>query len=157
HASIRRDRRRRTRALTILSALLTAALTAATVTGLALNTAQLQRHAAEQQRHAAEQNQMLAITRQLTAQAVTLRGINDRSALLLGIAAQHLHGDTGTRASLLSAIIGTRYAQTLYANDKVSSVVFSPDGRTLATGSDDGTVILWDLTGRNHPTRLGTP
>ncbi len=27
----------------------------------------------------------------------------------------------------------------------VNSVTFAPDGRTLATGSFDGTVILWDV------------
>jgi WD40 repeat protein len=31
----------------------------------------------------------------------------------------------------------------------VFSVVFAPDGRTLATGSWDTTVILWDLTAFN--------
>ncbi len=41
--------------------------------------------------------------------------------------------------------------------EAVTGVAFSPDGRTLATGSDDRTVILWDLTDRNQPRRLGQP
>ena len=30
--------------------------------------------------------------------------------------------------------------------DWVESVVFSPDGKTLASGSDDGTVLLWPVS-----------
>ena len=39
----------------------------------------------------------------------------------------------------------------------VVSVAFSPDGKTLAAGSDDGTVWLWDLTDPARPTPLGQP
>lgn len=36
-------------------------------------------------------------------------------------------------------------------------MAFSPDRRTLVTVSSDHTVILWDLTDRSQPRRLGQP
>jgi WD40 repeat protein/serine/threonine protein kinase len=42
-------------------------------------------------------------------------------------------------------------------SDAVSSVAFSPDGHTLAGGSWDTTVRLWDVTHRDHPAPIGKP
>ena len=39
----------------------------------------------------------------------------------------------------------------------VNSVAFSPDGRTLAAGTDDDKVWLWNVADPAHPARLGQP
>ena len=36
-------------------------------------------------------------------------------------------------------------------------MAFAPYGHTLATASDDQTVLLWDLTDPTRPRRLGDP
>ena len=37
------------------------------------------------------------------------------------------------------------------------AVAFAPDGHTLATGSDDKSVILWDVRDPTRPQRIGQP
>ena len=78
-------------------------------------------------------------------------------ALLLGLAAaeQKLTFETKDNLlrllkSLLSGLRGYMWAHS----DSVRSVAFSPDGKTLATGSADRTVILWDVASRKP---LGEP
>ncbi len=41
--------------------------------------------------------------------------------------------------------------------DTVYSVAFSPDGKTLASGSEDSTIILWDTTTGEHIKTLARP
>ncbi|MGH3709056.1 MAG: TIR domain-containing protein [Pseudonocardiaceae bacterium] len=141
-ASIRRDRYRRGRVLTVLSVLLVLALVAA---GIALI----------QQRAAAHQRDM-AISRQVAGPALDLRPTNPGLAAQLALAAYRLAPTTEAHSSLLS-IRANPYATRLTGHtNTVNAAAFSPDGHTLATASADTTARLWDIRDPHHPTLLST-
>jgi WD40 repeat protein len=141
-----REAARRQRWLRWLTACLAALLVLTLVTaGIALQ----QRNRARSSSAQASAAARLAASRQLTAEAASTVDDDPRTALLLAIAAQQLHDDADTRASLVHSLTSTRYAGTFAGHQlDVNSVALSPDGRTLATASADGAVVLWDLARR---------
>ena len=142
-ASIRRDRFRRRRTIIVLSVLLALAVL---VAGFALIQQRIAQHRGD-----------VAVSRQVAGQALQLRGTNPALAAQLALAAYRLVPTHDARGSLLS-VTADPYAIRLTGHTSiVHSVTFSPDGRTLATASADGTVRLWDIHSLHHPALLGTP
>ncbi len=139
-----RERRRRTRIITVLSSLLVLALIAA---GIAVWQQQL-----------ASGAQRTTVARGMVAQADRIRDSDPRSALQLGIAARQFDASPQTHVSLQQTLSSTSHFRTLRGHtDAVHEAAFAHDGRTLATASLDQTVRLWDLSDRDRPRQLGQP
>ncbi|MEU6507829.1 caspase family protein [Streptomyces sp. NPDC046942] len=139
----RRRRRLRTGTAVTLILLLVASLIA---TGFAVKG-----------RRDAQRQQRSAVAEALVRDADSARGNDPRLALQLGIAADRLDHSPATTANLLSSLF-TPYASTLSKHTAaVVGAAFAPSGRTLATASQDGTVILWDTSAPQHAQMLGQP
>ncbi|MEV5848805.1 hypothetical protein AB0M32_43250 [Streptomyces sp. NPDC051985] len=148
----RRQATRRTRRLRALVAglafLLVAALTA---TGTALD-----------QRRSAVTAQRQALSRQLAAQSAALLGGDSDLAALLAIQAYRTSPTREAATSLYAAASVPLEHRIAAEAERVESVVFSPDGRTVVTtGSDDlsghADIRLWDAaSGRRRSTLLST-
>jgi hypothetical protein len=73
-------------------------------------------------------------------------------SLLLANEAVHVRNTLETRSALLSAVLRQPRpaAQLRFHTKRVYGLAFSPDGRTLATGAEDGVVALWDVASRQR-------
>jgi WD40 repeat protein len=141
-ATVRSSRRRRS-AFAVL-ALLTALAIAAS--GLAFS----QRAAAIRQRNQAIYNQVIAEALQFDTSDTLL-------AARLNLAAYRIRPTQDLASRLLNTENTPLSSPVTASAGGINSVAFSPDEHTLASGSSDGIVQLWNLANPTHPRPLGYP
>ncbi|MGB8995120.1 MAG: WD40 repeat domain-containing protein [Pseudonocardiaceae bacterium] len=105
----------------------------------------------------AQRERDTAIFNQITVQADRLRSTDVSLAAQLDVTAYRMQRTPDLYTALLTAANAALSTPLTGHTNQVKSVAFSPDGHTLASGSRDQTVRLWNVTDPAPPTPLGRP
>jgi WD40 repeat protein len=145
-ASKRRRARRRGLLSGVAALLVVASLAAAGILYSLQQTAVSQSNLAQSQSHLAQSDEM-------AAEATNLFSTNAPLAMLLSVQAYERAPTLQARSALIEAGGQPLRALLAQGSGAVESLVFSPDGRTLAVGDTGGQVGLWDTaSGRRTAT-----
>ena len=143
HASERAHRRSVRRRQRFIAFLVVLVIGLASVAVLAFHNSQV----AIDQRNVADSDQ-------LAAQSEILGNTDPALSRLESLAAWRISPTSAARYAMLAAAARPGIAVLNGGTGAVTAVAFSPDGRTLASTSDDGTARLWDVATRQQ---IGQP
>ncbi|MFE9222233.1 WD40 repeat domain-containing protein [Streptomyces lavendulae] len=107
------------------------------------------------QRRDADRQQAVALSRLVAACAERLRGRDLALSAPIGLVASCTAPTAEAREALMDASALPAVTRILAFRGVVQAVVLSPDGHTLAAGSRDHPVALWDLRDPQRPPPLG--
>ncbi len=103
------------------------------------------------QRNAARAQARVATSRGLSATAINMVDTNYQLALMLAAQAHHVANTPESRSGLLSTLASNHHHSAFlrHEGDLVTAVAWSPDGKSVVSGTLSGQIRLWDVEQRS--------
>jgi WD40 repeat protein/transcriptional regulator with XRE-family HTH domain len=92
----------------------------------------------------AETEKQIAISRELSAAAISNLEIDPERSILLALQAESSAHTIESENALHRSILASRVALVLHHESYVWDAAYSPDGKRIATASEDKTAKIWD-------------